>query len=135
MATRITTLGLAALLLAGCAGGNKLPKTYAVSGKVQFADGTPLAGGLVQFKPEGHDELTTSGVTKEDGSFTLSTTLDNQQADGAIAGPHKVTILPPLGQDQRAPKGLPPQPIQLGETFTVKPDGPNTFTLTVPGGR
>jgi hypothetical protein len=136
MTTRLATLGLAALLLAaGCSGSSKLPKTYPVHGKVVYADGTPLAGGLVQFQPEGHDELKTTGVTGADGSFSLSTTRDNERADGAIEGPHKVIILPPLAQDQHAPKGLPPQPVQLRETFTVKPDGPNTFTLTVPPGR
>jgi hypothetical protein len=122
----------ALLLAAGCQGNSNLPKTYPVRGKVVFADGTPLRGGLVQFTPENKAEVTITGAIQEDGSFTLTTLAENESLTGAPEGQHTVTILPPLGQDQRAPKGMPQHPIQLREPVTVKADGPNTFTLTLP---
>jgi hypothetical protein len=129
------TAALAVLALAaGCHGNSKLPKTYPVSGKVVYADGTAVNGGLVQFVPERNAAGTTTGLIQPDGSFTLRTVVDNEDVSGAVEGPHTVTILPPLEQDQRAPRGLPPQPIQLREPVTVKADGPNTFTLTLPRG-
>jgi hypothetical protein len=136
MTKRITTAALAAVLLAtGCQGGKALPKTYPVSGKVVYSDGTPMTGGLVQFKPKGNAEVTTSGAIAQDGSFTLNSFVDNQKVTGAIEGPHTVTILPPLGQDQHAARGSSVQPIELRESFTVKPDESNTFTITLPKGR
>ncbi|HKI37563.1 MAG TPA: hypothetical protein VKA46_37250 [Gemmataceae bacterium] len=137
MTTRVATAALAGLLLAaGCTGSGKpLPTTYPVSGKVLYADGTPMTGGLVQFKPEGNPDVTTTGAIQQDGSFTLNSTVEKQQVEGAIEGPHTVTILPPLGEDQRAARGGAPLPVQLRETITVKADGPNNFTLTVPKGR
>jgi hypothetical protein len=133
MAKRIATAALAALVLAaGCKPVKPLPKTYPVSGKVVHADGTPLNGGLVQFKPQGNTTVTTSGAILADGSFALSSFIDDQKVPGAVEGPHAVTILPPQGQDQRAGKGLAFQPIELGEPLTVKPDGENNFTITLP---
>jgi hypothetical protein len=133
MTTRLAAPAMALLLAVGCAGGGKpMPKTYPVTGKVVQADGSPLAGGLIHFKPETNAEVTTTGVIQSDGSFTLRTTLDTQQVPGAVEGPHTVTILPPLGQDQHAARGMAPQPIQLRETYTVKAEGANNFTITLP---
>ena len=127
---------LAVLLLAGgCSSGKALPRTYPVTGKVVFADGTPMTGGLVQFKSESNPEVITTGAIQPDGSFTLTTTLDKQQATGALEGPHSALVLPPLADNQRGARGLPPQPIPLRGPFTVTPDGPNAFTLTVAGPR
>jgi hypothetical protein len=135
MLKRLATVPLALLLLAGCPGGKPMPKTYPVSGKILHADGTPYAGGLVQFKPEGKEDVITTGKISSDGTFTLNSTVGTQQATGAVEGRHTVTILPPLGQDQHALKGAPPQPIQLRETCTVKPDQENKFTITLPEGQ
>jgi hypothetical protein len=133
MTARVRVLLVAALLLAaGCQRNSNLPKTYPVRGKVVFADGTPLSGGLVQFTPENRAEVTTTGAIQEDGSFTLKTLVDAELLTGALEGQHTVTILPPLGQDQRAPKGMPQHSIQLREPVTVKADTSNTFTLTLP---
>jgi hypothetical protein len=136
MTTRIVTAALAALvLIAGCKGGKALPKTYPVTGKVVYPDGTPLTGGLVHFKPEGNDAVTTSGPIGADGSFSLSTFIDGQKVVGATEGPHTVTVLPPQGQDQGAARGQSAQPFELRDTFTVKADGENHFTITLPKGR
>jgi hypothetical protein len=133
MTTRMVTAALAALLLlAGCKGGKALPKTYPVTGKVVHADGTPVTGGLVHFKPQGNSDVTISGPIGADGTFTLSTFIDDQKVSGATEGPHTVTVLPPQGQDQGAARGQSLQPVELRETFTVKPDGENHFTITLP---
>lgn len=136
MTTRIATAALAALfLVTGCTGGKAVPKTYPVSGKVVHADGTPLRGGLIQFKPQGNAAVTTSGPIAADGSFTLSSFIDEQKVAGATEGPHTVTILPPQGQDQGAARGRSVQPVELRETFTVRADGENKFTIALPKGR
>jgi hypothetical protein len=136
MTARIATAALAALfLVAGCKGDKALPKTYAVTGKVVHADGTPVAGGLVHFKPQGDDAVTTSGMIGTDGSFTLSTLIDGQKVSGATEGPHTVTVLPPQEQDRGAARGRSAQPVELRDTFTVKADGENHFTITLPKGR
>ncbi len=135
MTTRLVVAMLALSFAAGCHGTRKLPRTYPVSGKVLHADGTAVSGGLIQFTPEKDTGVTTTGAIQPDGTFTLRTVVDNEDVAGAVEGPHTVTILPPLDQEQRAPGGLPPQPIQLRDPVTVKADGPNTFTLTLPQGR
>jgi hypothetical protein len=99
------------------------------------AFGTPFSGGLVQFKPQGSAAITTSGAIGADGSFTLSSFIEEQKVAGATEGPHTVTILPPQGQDQGAARGQSVQPIDLRETFTVKAEGENNFTITLPKGR
>jgi hypothetical protein len=62
-----------------------------VQGKVLFKQ-EPLKGALVTFHPKGSDELTAlrpTGLTKDDGSFTLTT----GQQDGAPAGEYVITII------------------------------------------
>jgi hypothetical protein len=137
MGQRIVVFALGVLVLsAGCASSTKsLPQTYPVNGKVVDADGRPMSGGVIMFKPESKADVTTTGSIQPDGSFTLITVVENQKVDGVIAGPYTVTILPPLGQDQRAAAGGAPQPVQLRETIIVKSDGANTLTLTLPRGR
>jgi hypothetical protein len=136
MTTRIATAALAALLLlTGCKGAKPLPKTYLVTGKVVRADGSPVAGGLVHFKPQGNADVTTSGPIGADGSFSLSTFIDGQKVPGATEGPHTVTVLPSQGQDQGAAGSQVAQPVELRDTFTVKADGENHFTIMLPKGR
>ncbi len=131
MTKPLTFLTLAGLFLAGGCTSKAVPITYPVTGKVVFADGTPLTGGLVQFKSEANADVTTTGVIQPDGSFTLSSTVGQEQVTGAVEGPHTALILPPLGEDQHAARGLPQHPIALRGPFTVTPDGPNSFTLMV----
>jgi hypothetical protein len=137
MAKCVMTCAAAALSLsAGCKGGQPLPKMYPANGKVMPADGRPVTAGLVQFTPRGSPDVTTSGEIGPDGSFTLSSVVGNRKVAGATAGPHTVTVLPPLAQpSQEAMKGGPPQPVTLRELVTVKADAANTFTLTLPEGR
>ncbi|HXG10539.1 MAG TPA: hypothetical protein VNK04_12325 [Gemmataceae bacterium] len=99
MPTRLSSLSsswrwvvlLSALGSLSCAGGNKLNP---VKGQV-FYKGQPLKGALVTFHPKGAvDEVSVvrpTGLTKEDGSFTLTT--GNQE--GAPAGEYIVTLICP----------------------------------------
>lgn len=74
-----------------CACGSGRPKPYPVSGKVGFADGSPLAGGSIMFRSvgEGKDVFNARGLIKEDGTFTMTTFEPN---DGAVAGEHQVMV-------------------------------------------
>lgn len=62
-----------------------------VQGKVIYQD-KPLAGALVTFHPKGQKDVHTvpsTGMTKEDGTFALTT----GKKDGAPAGEYLVTII------------------------------------------
>ena len=85
----LTLSGLVYLGLLGCSGGEKL---NTVSGKVFFRD-QPLAGALVTFHPKAamNDVKVErpTGLTKEDGTFTITT----GQKEGAAPGEYVVTII------------------------------------------
>ena len=92
---------LAALVITSCGcGGGRLP-TFPVTGQVVYADGTNLKyGGLVKFVcSDVTPPVTARGAFGEDGKFKL-TTFSN--GDGAIAGEHKVFLIP-NGADDREP--------------------------------
>jgi hypothetical protein len=120
-------LSASALAPAGCGGKTKEPPpaTYPVRGKVVYRDGTPAAGGAVEFRPA-QGRLTSLGDVGPDGTFTLTAVFGNQKLEGAVAGAHAVTYLPAMGADQNV------EPVNLPRPVTVKPDGGNDFTLTVP---
>lgn len=82
----IRFLSLTALigLLAGCGDGGRLGR---VSGTVTV-DGKPVTQGTIMFVPA--DGKAAIGAIGPDGRFTLTTYSDG---DGALVGPHKVTIL------------------------------------------
>jgi hypothetical protein len=73
-----------------------------VDGKVVWKGGstaTELAGYVVSFESE--DKMTGgSGVIQPDGSFTIGTFAE---ADGAIAGKHRVAITPPEFEPDTVP--------------------------------
>ncbi len=130
----------------GCGGGGST--TYPVTGRVTFPDGKPLSTGTVEFQPvapSGDGEkpsanptgrISARGMIQADGSYALGTFGTD---DGAVEGKHRVLVTP----------GLPPGPINpaspskpvihsrfqryetSGLEFTVTPDGPSTFDITV----
>jgi hypothetical protein len=121
----------------GCSSG-KAP-TYAVTGTVKLPDGTPLAGGRILFRPEGETVYAAKGEIGADGSFELSTF---GLSDGAVAGTHKVMVLPPTPEgamdDIRKAaasalridlsyQSLRTSPLE----YTVKPGGNNHFDIVV----
>jgi hypothetical protein len=79
---------LPALCCLSCSGGDALNP---VQGTVLYKN-QPLKGALVTFHLKGANEITTIrpvGLTKEDGTFTLTT----GQKEGAAAGEYVVTLI------------------------------------------
>ena len=95
-----------ALMSVGCGGGLQ---TVPVRGKVTFGDGGPLKGGRVEFRSEAEatKNLNARGEVDADGDFKLTTFVDGKELDGAVVGPHKVTVFPP---DYTQPASLDSQP-------------------------
>jgi hypothetical protein len=116
---------LIVLTLAGC-GDHKGLATYSATGKVVYTTGEPMTGGTVQFQPQKDASVSTFAEIGKDGTFSLSTLADGKKTAGALEGPQRVTIIPPLGPDQSV------HPVTLPDLVTVKPDGGNDFTLTIP---
>lgn len=96
------------LLFLGCGKGDLA--TYPVTGKVTFADGTPMTGGLVTFSAQqAGKSIGARGPIQQDGTFTMGTF---QPGDGAAAGEQRVSVVPPLPKvDRDEVKRLPPPPI------------------------
>src|SRR5262245_17379831 len=117
---------LAAVSLALGAGCRSDPavKTYPATGRVVVKGGGSLAGGVVEFQSLTDSGRMTSGKVEKDGSFTLSTLIDGKRVPGAVEGPYRVTVIPPMGEDQTA------EPISLPQTRTVEARD-NSFTLEV----
>ena len=81
-------VALLSLIGLGCSGADKLNP---VTGKVLHKD-KPLAGALVTFHPKGPADIKafpSTALTKEDGTFTLTT----GDKEGAPAGEYVVTII------------------------------------------
>ena len=84
--------------LSGC-GDDRVP-TYPASGRVVFPDGSPLPGGNIEFAPQaGTVKTSARAMIEEDGTFRLTTFRDG---DGALAGVHRVAIIPARRRGQRA---------------------------------
>jgi hypothetical protein len=82
-------LGLVSLL-SGCGGKNSDQKIAPVRGKVTYK-GKPVPAGTIKFEPEGPGPSAT-GEIQRDGTYVLTT---HKEGDGAVLGPHKVTITAP----------------------------------------
>ena len=77
--------------LSGCGDGQR--PTYRAGGSVTLADGTPLAGGVVEFQSRDDQLAPTARATiQADGSYQLSTF---KKGDGAFEGEHGVIVFPP----------------------------------------
>lgn len=81
--------GIVALLLAGCQDGLH---TYAVTGQVTYADGSPLPGGVIELKSVQQEGISAKGEIGPDGTFSALSTF--AEGDGAVAGEHLVMIAP-----------------------------------------
>lgn len=81
----------------GCADGR--PATFPVSGRVVFADGTPVTSGTVELESVDHG-VNARGAIQPDGTFRLST---YETGDGALPGRHRVAVIQMfVAQDERA---------------------------------
>jgi hypothetical protein len=92
-----------ALFCLSCSGG---PKLNPVKGKVIYK-GNPIQGAAVVFHPQGGDDLRAippSGVTGEDGDFTLTT----DKKEGAPAGDYVVTITWPKASREEGKMSMTP---------------------------
>jgi hypothetical protein len=122
----------AVILLAGVAGcGNGL---WPVSGRVAFADGSPLDAGIVICEMrDGKKTVLARGSIQPDGTFQLGT---EKPGDGAKPGKYRVLVVP-RGRTQAEENSLPPiidRKFEKFETsgieFEVKA-GKNQFPITV----
>jgi hypothetical protein len=125
---RLCPLVLALLVCSGCGG----KKTIPVTGRVVFADGTPLAEGLVVFNPVvDADKLPTpDGVIQSDGTFKMRT---YSASDGVLPGKYRVAIVVPPPPEGEPPR-LDPKFAQghtSGFEADVQPGEKNDFTFTV----
>jgi hypothetical protein len=89
-------IGALVLLAVGCS--KDLPpqaKPFPVKGKVVLADGRPLTGGVVTFRPMGDDAARRYqgwGFVKADGSFEVAAFSDPGKGGGVAPGRYKVLI-------------------------------------------
>ena len=80
-------------LVGGC--GKKGPKiaVFPVSGTVTYND-KPLSGATVSYVPSSPDAPRSSGITDDDGRFSLKTYLSGVEVyNGAPAGDYKVVVI------------------------------------------
>jgi hypothetical protein len=74
-------------LCLGC--GEPRRKTFPISGRVVFADGSPVKVGTIETKSIQHSVQAT-GKIERDGSFSLTT---YQEGDGAVEGEHQCVVV------------------------------------------
>lgn len=109
----------------GCTpGGPPLPDTFPVSGSVMHKGGQPLGGGQIIFRLTDDPTLVATGVIGPDGTFSLQTFRDNRKVPGAVAGAHRVTVMPPMGEDQSV------MAVELPEPYKVEA-APNEFRIVI----
>lgn len=79
--------GMAVVAVVGCSG----ESTYPVTGQVLLSDGSPLAGGQIEFR--GIDRpVSAVGAVGPDGRFELGL---RGEGDGTFAGQYRVVLTPP----------------------------------------
>jgi hypothetical protein len=112
------------LLTLGCGKNVKLPPTNPTRGKVVFRQGGHLTGGSILFVSQDNPSVSASSKIGEDGTFELRSFIAGDEAPGAIAGSHRVTIIPPCIGNEFSMPSIPEQ------TVSVSP-GENNFTITI----
>lgn len=132
----LAVCGLLLVFVTGC--GSDHPPTFPVTGRVEFPDGKPLAGGSIEFETKLESKLITArGTVASDGRFTLGT---YQAEDGALPGTHRVAVFaePEIGTGYERPDKLPSRVIDdrfssfeaSGLKFEIRAE-PNEFTVVV----
>ena len=127
----------AVTLIVGC-GDDGRRKTYPVSGKVVYPDGSPLPGGTILCVSDSAEgaSLSARANINTDGTFVLGT---YEEDDGAVAGRHVVAFIPPTPSNYNPDAGPPPRMLHprfeshdsSGVEFNVTEDGPNDIVLEV----
>lgn len=119
---------LSLLCLSGCGGsGADLPETYEVKGKVVQADGNAMSGGLIEFQSTTGPAVTINGEIQQDGTFTLATMFDEERLPGALPGTYRVVIMPMMSDHAEEQHNF--EPITVPQTYEVKADAANDFTI------
>jgi hypothetical protein len=98
-------------------------QTYKVEGRVVHKGGQPFTGGLVEFQTNDASQ-TAIGEIQSDGSFALRTLREQKRVPGAAQGDYRVTVIPPMAEDQSG------QPITLPRRYRIEPKD-NYFTLEI----
>lgn len=118
-------LAIPVTCLASCAAGVTPPSTYPVKGKVAFADGKVLHGGMIQFQPDPpNPTMTITARINVDGTFAIETHVGNKTYEGAVAGKHQVTVLGPM-KNQRA------EPVRVLQAEIVVEPRANDFNIAI----
>ena len=102
-------LGATTLFVAvGCGGSEPSLQTYPVRGKVVFKGGTVnrLERGKVWFQSTSDPSLKAVGMIYEDGSFTMTTLLEDKGVLGVPAGQYRARVEPPTDEDHKPQPGL-----------------------------
>lgn len=129
---------LLAIVLFGLVGcGSSEPALHPVTGTLKLADGKSPLGCVVEFSSQGADTKGTNarGEVAADGTFTLTTILNGKEKPGAVAGLHKIAIVPPTASssEKTPPLAIAPKYLDFntsGLTFEVKP-GDNKYPITL----
>ena len=127
-----------AFSLAGCGAGG--PTLHPAAGTIRFADGTPVAGAIVEFLPAGGGPAARAR-TDADGRFALAT----GDRPGAVAGPHRVGVVQTVLMDgfpghvrhMSAKQVVPPRfnaPHSSGLRAEVAEGAENDFAFTIEPG-
>jgi hypothetical protein len=117
-------LAIGICLLVGCGNNPRLPSTHPVRGKVVFRQGGPLSGGTILFQSKDKPGIVAVAKIGEDGSFEVKSSMAGDEAPGAIAGRHEITITPPFVGGRFTMPPIPPQEVTVSE-------GENNLTLTI----
>lgn len=126
--------GLAVIAALGCGCGKPSPAVHPTGGTVTF-EGRPAAGFTVEFSSQAPETrgLSASGIVAADGGFSLRTRFAGKARDGAVAGPHRVVVVPPPAAVQPGP--VAPVPLRYadylssGLTAEVVAGGSNAILL------
>jgi hypothetical protein len=108
----------------GCRSKMQLPPTWPVRGKVVFRQGGTLPGGTILFQSLVKPQVSASGKIEADGTFELKSFIAGDEASGALAGSHRVTITPPCVENRFTMPPIPPQTIAVSK-------GDNNLTITI----
>jgi hypothetical protein len=120
---------LAGVVFLGGCGGEQVegPPTVPVKGKIEFTKGGKVQdlsnnSILVEFQSVEQPEVKAFGEILEDGTFTMSTQVDEKGKPGVLAGTHRVR----LNADESASRFVAPKFLShetSGITVKVPPEG------------
>ena len=122
-----STAALLVLLAVGCDGGSPPPETYPVKGVVLGVDGSPVTGGMVEFRQTEEPFLGATGPVGPDGTFELHAIFEEQRLGGVPAGTYRVTVLPDFSGSAEGQHLV--EPATLPEPVTVSPGAANDFEI------